>query len=523
LVHYIFKRVGVGLLTCFSLCVAWNAKAQNAPSAVPITITADSLLYSELNGAKIQQMIGHVQFSQGSLSGTADNAKRYIDQNRVELTGHVVIRQDTLSLMAPTVTYEGNTRVGHAEGGVSLMDRDVTLTAGKGDYDANSQIAVFHDHVKVVQGFTQMFSNDLTYYRATETSWARGNVSLTNETGTMHADELTHSKALEETTANGHVDLRTDSILTQADWLYDSKLQGISFMRGHVMVHNRKDNTTIFGDTLARNSKLGHLVVPKHPLLLLIDSSESKDSFGRSSKSFDTLFVRSKFMEAYQGDSARFIAIDSVSLYRQGMSAIGGKLYYDDNAGYMTLSNAPRQYLWYDSTEIVGDSIAILFTKKKIRQMNAIGRSFTTSPLEELPNSGRIQQLQGERTELRIDHDTIRSVLAVSNALSIYFLVQDGKPDGMNRSSGDSIRIDFKNKTVNRVVIISGTEGEFWPERFVSGRASAFRLASYERNMSLRPRREQFVVPGSILKPDGTATEVPKPTVPKSKPKKTKR
>ncbi|HWF43422.1 MAG TPA: hypothetical protein VG537_02155, partial [Candidatus Kapabacteria bacterium] len=80
---------------------------------------------------------------------------------------------------------------------------------------------------------------------------------------------------------------------------------------------------------------------------------------------------------------------------------------------------------------------------------------------------------------------------------SIYFLINQGKPDGVNRSSGDTIRMDFKNKTVVRLAVISGTEGEYFPERFVgnTSRAAAFHLADYERHTTLRPLREEFFVP----------------------------
>ena len=58
--------------------------------------------------------------------------------------------------------------------------------------------------------------------------------------------------------------------------------------------------------------------------------------------------------------------------------------------------------------------------------------------------------------------------------------------------------MDFKNKQVVRIAVISGTEGEYFPERFVAGRAKAFRLSAFERHDGLRPRREEFVMPWDL-------------------------
>jgi lipopolysaccharide export system protein LptA len=500
---------------CFLIARASFAQSSNGE----VTITADSLLYGETSGQKTQQMIGHVQFAQGTLHGSSDRAVRFLDQNKIELTGHVVIRQDTLSLLAPHVIWEANDHVGHADGGVTLLDRDVTLKSEVGDYDAFNQVAVFHKNVFITEGRTLIKSDELTYYRATETSIARGRVVVTSDSGRLHADNVIYSRALGETTAEGHVDLKNDSMHLNSDWMYDSKPQGIMFTRGHVRVESLANNTVIFGDTLARFARLSYISVPIHPLLLMIDTSTVIDSVTKLPRlNSDTLFIRSSTMEAYQGDSTRFLADDSVKLYRTGFAAIGGRLDYRETINLMTLSNAKRQRLWYDSTEVVGDSVAMLLDHRKIKQVVAVGHAFATDIVGELPGSGRVNQLQAERIHMDILRDTVRNVVAVNNALSIYFILNDGKAGGVNRSSGDSIRIDFEKKTVKRVTVLSGTEGEFFPEKYVVGRGKDFRLSGYDRALVLKPRRDAFFVPQY----EAEAALKPAPSKPKDTPKRKK-
>jgi hypothetical protein len=238
--------------------------------------------------------------------------------------------------------------------------------------------------------------------------------------------------------------------------------------------------------------------VPKRPLLLYIDSSQVRDSTGKVNTQFDTMFVRADTMRIYQGDSARFVAIDSVRVYRSNFSMTGGKLVYDQKHDVMTVFHAPRQHVWNDSTEIDADSVAMLMKEHHMNRLFAVGHAFSTSPIEELPNSGRVDQLEGENMMLVVEHDTARQLFDMSNALSIHFLLSEDKPDGLNRASGDTIRMDFKERKVIRIAVISGTEGEYFPERFVTGRAKAFRLTAYERHDNLRPHREEFVMPWDL-------------------------
>jgi hypothetical protein len=103
-----------------------------------------------------------------------------------------------------------------------------------------------------------------------------------------------------------------------------------------------------------------------------------------------------------------------------------------------------------------------------------------------------MHQLQGESMTLRVERDTVQDMLVANNALSMYFLVNQNKLDGVNRASGDSIRLDFAGRAVKRVVVIAGTEGEYFPEAFVRGRGRAFRLNAYTREYANRPRRPEF-------------------------------
>ena len=491
------------------LALAWILLASGvyAQKREPVTTTGDSLAADVINGEPVEQIFNHMRFVQGPLYGSADKAVRYTKGHRLELIGNVEIHQDTLSLYAPYVVYDDSTGIGHAEGNVRLFDRDIELTAAMGDYDMNRQMANFHKHVTVTQGKTSSVSDHLLYYRSTQTSILQGNASVTSDSGSLTADTIIHLQALDETTAKGNVHLSNDSVRLVSDWFYDSKARGEMNARGHVSVEDIRNKTIIFGDTLARFAKTNFTIIPGRPLLYYIDSSQQRDSTGAMQTVFDTMFLRADTMKMYQGDSAHFVAIDSVRMLRSGFSLIGGRLVFDQVKDIINVFHSKRQRVWNDSTEIDADSVAMLMKDNHVKRVFAVGHAFATSPVDEFPNSGRVNQLEGESMMLVVEQDTARSLFDRTSALSIYFAVSDGKPDGVNRSSGDTIRIDFKNKSVKRLAILSGTEGEYFPERFIGARAAAYRLADYERHVNLRPYREEFVMPWLLPPPIPKAPE----------------
>ena len=489
------RRCAPNALLAMTFIFFFASSVRSQTTKPPLTVTGDSLASTIIDGQEVEQLFGNVKFVQGSLYGSSDKAYKYANDHRVELIGDVAIHQDTLSLYAPHVMYYELTGIGYADGGVRMFDRDQELTADHGNYDEDNQIAHFFHHVTMTQGKNTSVADSMTYYRSTQTDLLYGHASVTSDSGSLSGDTIINIRSLGETTAKSNVHLSNDSLRLASDWLFDSQLQGELHARGHVAVEDIQNNTTIYGDTITLFANGNYLLVPKRPLLLYIDSSQVRDSTGKVNTVFDTMFVRADTMKIYQGDSARFIAIDSVRLIRSNFSLTGGKLVYDELHDVMTVFKAKRQHIWNDSTEIDADSVAMLMKLHHINRIFAIGHSFATSPMEELPNTGRVDQLQGENMMLVVVQDTARELFTMSNALSIYFMLSDEKPDGVNRASGDTIRMDFKEHKVVRIAVISGTEGEYFPERFVMGRAKAFKLTSYERHDNLRPHREEFVTP----------------------------
>ncbi len=461
----------------------------------PIHVTAEILRNKDKTTETRTELAGGVQFEQGSIHGSADSAVQFPLRNVIELYGHVKIRQDTLILEAPKLVYDGNSKTAKAEGKISFRDRKDKITSEWGTYDMNTATAEFHTNVKATKDSATLTCSDLTYIRGTQTMVARGKVVAKSDSGTIYCDTLIDARTIGERTAIGNVKLFNDSLTIFCRTIHESNIQKKVVAVGNIEAYSKANNTVQFGDSLIRNTATGYSLVPEKPLLLIIDSSRHLDSLGRDSvTTFDTLFIKSKTMEAFQGDSGLFIATDSVRMLRSNFCGTCGKLIYYKSTGVLTLFAASRQHIWYDSTEIDGDSIIMYQKNNKPERIVAIGHAFATTPYSDSGTVGRMSQLSSKTMTLTIIKDTVRTLLAVDNALTIYFASDNGKPNGLNRASGDSLRIDFEHNTARQITVLSNSEGEYWPEKYIGNRGAAFRLGNYERSYDHRPRRSLFIL-----------------------------
>jgi lipopolysaccharide export system protein LptA len=153
---------------------------------------ADSLKGAGPTDDGVREFIGNVKFKQGNVTVTCDRAVHEIALNRARLYGHVVIKQGTMKMLAPYVSYDGNNYVARADSGVSVFDEGKTITAKQGTYSTKLHTANFTDSVVAVDDTLAIWSDRATYSKDTRISSAAGRVVMrdTIEDAWMRSDSL---------------------------------------------------------------------------------------------------------------------------------------------------------------------------------------------------------------------------------------------------------------------------------------------------------------------------------------------
>ncbi len=410
----------------------------------PITIIGDSLVGRIVNGETVREVIGNVVLNQGNVRITCNKATQYLAKNDALLEGNVVATQDTLTIKTERGFYYGDERITESKSEVILNDRRMTLTALSGEYHFNENIAYFTKHVTLTDETSTLTSNKLTYFRQEEKAIAVGHVIIRDSVNTIKADSLVHFRNTK-----------------------------ITFAEKNVRIKNQKENTVIFGEHLEDYSKKYYSVITDNPVLVQIDTTDAGE--------IDTLVISSVKMESFNDSSKKFIATDSVKIIRGLFSSKNAySIFYRNENKIITMKRKPEDnfpVLWYDLTQLTGDSVAILLKDNQLDKIEVFGNGLILSSNPDYKT--RFDQMSGDMINIYFDTSGINNTEVTGNVLSIYYSYEGTEPNGLIKASSQKGRIFFEDDKVNEVKMYSNVLSEYHPENLVAGNELSFTLPAF--------------------------------------------
>jgi len=391
--------------------------------------SADELKVHMVNGEEVRELIGNVHFIQ--LSEDGDSVFVWADRAMRYMT------KDIIELF-------GNVRINR--GGA-------TLRSSLGTYSSRDRRAEMPRGVMLEQEGVTLTARKGTYWVDDKVAFVQGNVVLVDSVSRTTSDAMTY---------------------------FEEEKRAVAV--GTVRVESLKDNVTILGDSLIHYRGKGVSLVPKNPTLIQIDRSPRGDN--------DTLVVVSDRMEAYRDSSDRFLALGDVKVVRADLASRCGRALFDRTHDLIALQDNP--VVWQGVNQMTGDSIAALLRDNQLRELRVIGRAMAVSRSDSAFRK-RFNQLTGREMTLAFAQRKLQTIEVLRNATSLYYLFEDSTPNGVNRSSGDRIRIDFEEGRLDRITVIGGVEGTYAPESMVLNREGEFNLDGF-RWIEIRPSRTQFTI-----------------------------
>lgn len=410
------------------------------------------------NGKNYREFIGSVIITQGNLRITCDRAVQYYEVDEAELIGNVVAVQDTITVKSPKGYYYAKTRTTFSDAGIILNDSHYTLKAQTGYYYFNENKADFFDKVNLFDKISDITSDHLTYFRDESRAVAVGNVMVKDTSSVIFADSLIHLR-----------------------------VQKISYGYKNVKIFNPKNKTIILGGQfINHNDSTGYSNITEKPLFIQVDSTaEGK---------FDTLYVAAKSMDAYQDSTNRFVATDSVKMYRANFSAVNNltTLFRKENKifTHRLETDIKPPVVWYEESQLYGDSIYIRMEKKKLKQIDVLQNAFMLSLNE--GQKYRYDQMSGRQIFMHFEESEIKRIDVEGALLSIYYLYDNKEPNGLVKASSERGKMFFKEKKVEDVKLYGSVVSDYHPENVILGKEKDFTLPGFIL-FGNKPRKEEFL------------------------------
>ena len=454
------------LLFLFIFLFIFSISLQSQGENEKITVIGDSLVGKYLEGESIREVIGNVQLTQGNVIVTCNKAIQYLARNEAELIGNVIAIQDSLTLKTEKGFYFGNLRKTKSTSGIILDDTQVVLSADSGEYFFDQARAFFQSNVQLIDAATTMIADELTYFKNLDKSIAVGNVNINDRDNIISADTLTHLRTTKYSIADGNVSIK-----------------------------NLRDNLTIFGEHLEDDGQLKYTLINENPLLMQVDTTFNAEAVDQNRISIDTMLIKSKVMESFRSETNMFKATDSVIILRGAFASVNDlTTYYRDEEKIITnkiSEDASRPVLWYDNSQLMGDSITIYLEDGQIKNLVVNNNSFMLSQNKLFDK--RFDQTSSDGINLYFNEDRLERAEFTGKVQSIYFMFDDDVPNGAVKSTAHSAVIVFKDNDIDQVRLFGSPTSEYHPEVKVEGLERTFSLPKFVLKEN-RPLKKDFLM-----------------------------
>jgi lipopolysaccharide export system protein LptA len=377
-----------------------------------------------------------------------------------ELVGHVRIRQDSVRLTCDRALEFPESGEVFLYGNVLVRDDSVTMAAPR---------AIYHRDARQAEAFDSVRLDD-------------GKVLLTAGYGQYDVDS---GKAFFHT----NVVVRDTGSTSESDTLTYYRDRRNSLAVGRVVLTNRTDNVTIGGGVLLDEGRGRYSRMTVRPVLVQVDTAGSAVK--------DTFVVRSATLESFSDSLRRLVATDSVRINRADLAATAERAVFFTDADSITLRGSP--VIWYGVTQVSGDSINVYLKKRALSRVTVMGDGFALSRSDSaMPD--RIDQLTGETLDMFFEDRRLARITADTRAISVYHLYEDSLANGLNRSSGDRIIMEFEEGRLASIKIVGGVEGEYVPEPQLKNKEEEYRLPGFQWRKS-RPTVRKTELPWNSRRP----------------------
>jgi lipopolysaccharide export system protein LptA len=364
-----------------------------------------------------------------------------------EVIGNVEFVHDNVIVRCDRAVQHPSKNRADLYGNVTLIRDTVTLTAPRGIYYGDTKEAFGYDGVRLWNKRLVLTAKEGKYLVDEKIAYFLDSVSVVDSTMTITGNELTY---------------------------YEDEHKSI--VVGNVKALNSRDNATMVGGWLEHLDDVKHSKMLQAPKYFKIDTTSARKT--------DTLVIISAEMESSEDSTRRFIATDSVQLVHGGLSGKCGRGVYYPDSDFVEMQRDP--IIWYEGSQVTGDSVRIELKKRRLDRVFAHGSAFAATESDSL-YANRFDQMSSKDMVLYFSDDRLERIEAEGTAVSLYFLYDGGEPNGVNKTSGDRILLYAKDGRAQSIKVLGGTEGRYFPEKFVNGSESKYDLAGFKRRTD-RPR-----------------------------------
>ena len=312
----------------------------------------------------------------------------------------------------------------------------------------NVPMRILEGHVHARQDTLELFCDQATWIESQHLLILENNVKLSRGGDTLTAKKITYYEDQRIAIAEHNVHLwRTGQDLFTEYLKYYYKTDQ-SFAKKGVKLFDKENRVTITARTGKYLPEQNRTYVQQKSHLVRLDSADT-----------DTLHIYAHRMEYFFEPEKKAIAIDSVRIVRENLTAECDSAVYkvDEEKAFLEISPRALQ----ENSEMFGSQMEMIFKDLEIQRIVVRGNAIATSMMDSAAQ--KQNRLTGKEIIMYITNRQIRELRAISNATSNYYLKEEEQEKGLNVASADTIKVFFKNSELDSIDVKGGSQGIYYP------------------------------------------------------------
>lgn len=427
-----------------------------------------------------QVLKGNVRFRQDRAVMFCDSAYFYSGRNSFDAFGHVRVEQDSTTLIANKMFYDGNTKLMRIRENITMTSGRMTLTTQKLDFFRDKNYAYYDEGAVINDPTFQLNSRIGYYYPGSKKAVFKGGVKLNGTDYRIETDTLTYNSKSSEAWVLGPSKIYRDTFIISTKQAYMNNSIGEFQLYRRSQVDNEKNTRHVEADTILYNRSNGsaklygrifiddaHQHMSMYGDLGVLDQQPvskgylTKNAYVKEYSTNDTLFLRADTLTMLtNADSSRIVeGRQHVRFYRGDFQGKSQYMQFLTKDSMVFMYGTP--VLWSDANQMNGDTVKMYMKNKRPDFLRIIGNSL----IIQRDDSVNFNQIKGNELEGYFENSNLRKVVMKGNTMSVYFPKdKNGDLIGVNHNIGSLMTIFLNDqRKLDKILLEPGTEGTMYP------------------------------------------------------------
>ena len=472
---------------------------------------ADETRFNQRINPDAQILVGDVAFRHDSMYMYCDSALFYEASNSLDAYGNVRMNQgDTLFLYGDRLHYSGDEMLAKVRENVVMIDKEMKLTTDSLNYDRTINFGYYFNWGTVEDTLNVLTSEWGEYDTQTNDAMFNYEVTLTNPNFVLTSDTLLYNTKTQVATIVGPSDIRSDqnhiystlgryftateqahllnrSVLTNddkrltGDSIYYDRNAGYGEAFDNVEMDDFGGKTRLTGNYTYYNELTDSAYATRRAVA--IDYSQGDSMFIHG----DTLRLLTRFPDT---DSVYRIiqAYRKVRIYREDVQAVCDSLEFNSLDSCMTVYFDP--VIWNGPQQVLGEVVRVYLNDSTVEWAHVENQAL----IVERVDTNQFNQISGREVKAYFVGGNIERTDVEGNVKVVYYYTEEGDSVafGMNTTECTYLTAYMKDRQVDKLYIKEQSNGVFYPILQVP--TGKDRLSNFAWLNKLRPLSKEDIL-----------------------------